>query len=156
MALRVTGTGEKVVTHLTSRSTLRLQWVSRETDGDGRPLRTRTPEESANNYHLPLPFRAAGKSYLTLGELTAEKEADGICRDRYGRTVVCLTERFPCFDSYDYLTENRYYRWWLIMEPERVTRVYSEDGRNEVYVTEDVSDLEDSCVDALRKYGYIV
>ena len=76
--------------------------------------------------------------------------------DCHGRTVISLSERFPCFDSYDYLYENRHYRWWLIIQPESITRVYAEDGRGKIYVTEDVLDLEPVCVEALKNAGLVI
>lgn len=85
-------------------------------------------------------FTAAGKPYLTTAQLTTRKdgEQDGILyrgykvpahRDLYGRRVLCFRERFPCFDEYDRMHENRYYRWYAILHDEGVTLVYTEDEK---------------------------
>ncbi len=156
MVLQVLGRGERMDSRLSSRSTLRLQWESREKDAQGQPIRTRTPEEHTRTHVLPLPFSAAGKLYSSTGSLTAKELADGTYLDCHGRRVISLAERFPCFDSYDYATENRYYRWYIIVEPERLTRVYTEDDSLQIYITDDVRDLEDNCVNALKKVGIVL
>lgn len=156
MVLQTLGRGERRDSRLSSRATQRMQWVSRETDPEGQPLRSRTPEEHTSTHLPPLPFTAAGKLYASLGGLTAQKLTDGTYLDCHGRRVISLAERFPCFDSYDYATENRYYRWYIIIEPERLTRVYTEDDIPQIYITEDVRDLEDNCVNALKTLGLVI
>jgi len=156
MALQVLGQGERTNSRLSSRSTLRLQWVSRETSTQDEPVHSRTPEEHTHTQVLPLPFTAAGKLYASVNSLTAKKLDDDTYLDCHGRRVISLAERFPCFDSYDYATENRYYRWYIIVEPERLTRVYTEDDSLQISITEDVRDLEDRCVDALKKLGLVL
>ncbi len=156
MLLRCTGQGEKIHTRLCSRSSRRVQWVSREAGADGQPLRCREPRESVRTHPVSVPFTAAGKVYSSAQSIAARRLEDGTFLDRYGRRVICLRERFPCFDSYDYANEKRCYRWYLILEPERLTRVYAEDGGGELLITEDVSMLEDCCVEELRRLGLLV
>lgn len=153
MYLTVTGTGESVCAGLSRRSSRRLMWVSAARDADGNPLRTRVPEPGDAEF-TTREFTAAGKRYASTDELT-RTESDGLFTDLHGRTVVCVTERFPCFDSYDYLYENRYYRWWLIIQPDSITRVYAEDERGTIHVTEDVLDLEADCAEVLKNLGLI-
>lgn len=156
MVLRSIGRGESVRSRLCCRATQRLEWISRETDPQGQPQRTRTPEEHTRTHLSPLPFTAAERLYTSLSGLTAHKLTDGTYLDCHGRRVISLAERFPCFDSYDYATENRYYRWYIIVEAERLTRVYTEDDSPQLYITEDVRDLEDNCVSALKELGLVL
>ena len=63
----------------------------------------------------------------------------------YGRTVLALRERFPCFDSSDLLYEHRYFRWFYLFQDGKLTCVYHTDESHTVTVTEDVLDIEDQC-----------
>ena len=154
MALTVTGPGRLVGSALCSRSSSRLMWVSRERDADGSPVRTRVPVQTVSVFDSR-SFSAAGKRYGSTAKLAPPKAVSGVYTDCHGRTVVCMTERFPCFDSYDAMCEDRKYRWWLIIEPERLTRIYAEDGQNKIYVTEDVCELENCVLPALTALGLI-
>lgn len=150
------GKGDTVRYNGYSSGTVRLKWVSRETAADGNPLRMRVPKSSTTISNKSRFFSAAGRSYYSLERLTAEKSADGTFRDSYGRVVVCVSERFPCFDSSDRLYEKRYFRWWLIVEDGKLTRVFRADESSEIHITEDVQDLEKNCVEALTKLGFFV
>lgn len=125
-------------------STVAVRWVSRARRDDGEPLRVREPHESTASYTLADGFTAAGQRYGSLQELYTEYDkTKTFCRDRYGREVLYLAERFPCFDSHDYAYEKRFYRWFFLRENDRLTRVYYEDETKKVYVTEDVQYLEE-------------
>ena len=93
-------------------------------------------------------FKAADKIYLAVAHLRANENGklDGVLyrgykvpvyQDIYGRRVLYFCERFPCFDSYDRLYENRYYHWYAIDNGGKVTLVYSEDEQPGVQVHED-------------------
>ena len=93
-------------------------------------------------------FIAAGKPYLTAAQLKANKEGelDGVLyrgykvpvyRDTHGRRVLYFRERFPCFDSYDRLHEDRHYHWYAIEEGGKVTLVYTQDEKPGAQVHED-------------------
>lgn len=85
-------------------------------------------------------FTAAGKDYAREALLKIRKtENERVFIDLYGRTVLCLCERFPCFDSYDYLYEDRYYRWYFIVHDGALTLVRTQDGRDEYTVTERIT-----------------
>ena len=132
MVLEAAGPGKRAGYKLASYSTVALRWVSRERGADGEPLRVREPHESTVKYALAGGFTAAGRRYGALSELFTEHDkTKTFCRDRYGREVLYLVERFPCFDSHDFAYENRFYR------------VYHEDETGSVYVTEDVKYLEE-------------
>ena len=93
-------------------------------------------------------FTAAGKPYLSPMQLKAKEEGelDGVqyrgfkvpvYRDTYGRRVLYFRERFPCFDVYDRMHENRYYHWHAIEHSGGVTLVYTEDEKPGAKVHED-------------------
>lgn len=115
----------------------------------------RVPEEKHKEFLYPGPFFAAGKAYVSWKELCVEQEDSGLCRDTYGREVFCMSELFPCFDSYDYANEHRYYRWFFLREKGKLTRVYYADERYKIEVTEDVAALENNCREQLQSIGWI-
>lgn len=116
-------------------STTKLQWVS----GD----MLRDPQSGKNTYNLRGGFKAAGKTYRSLQDFATGKpgKSPGTFLDIHGREILSFQERFPCFDSYDYLYENRYYRWFYIFDGSRLTEVYYADERPEIQVTEDVAEI---------------
>ena len=136
-----------------SCGTVRLEWVSRETDADGQPLRTRTPK--ALTVTVPeVGFLAAGRPYASRAQLTARKDPHGPwAKDVYGRDVLVLAERFPCFDSSDLLYEDRYFRWYFLCRDDKLTCVYHTDDTPTVTVTEDVHDLENQCWQQMKERG---
>ena len=89
-------------------------------------------------------FTIRGKVYHSLRELTHEKAEPfhssflhidtHLYRDIHGRRVLYLYERFPCFDSYDYLYENRYYNWYFIDLCGDIAIVYHEDDSKEIRI----------------------
>ena len=114
-------------------SYMALKWVS--------PEQERLPEEAKTTYCVKRGFFAAGKQYRSLQQLTATEIGKDHYRDIYGRDVIALRELFPCFDSYDYLHENRYFRWFFLREDQKLTMVYYADERDTLEVTEDVAQL---------------
>ena len=126
-----------------------IRW--KQTDGS-----VRTPEESKRNFLYPGVFWAGGRPYTSIHQLCAEKqdEQGHVCKDIYGREVFAEWERFPCFDSYDYLYENRYYRWFYIRNNDRLSCVYYTDERNKIEVTEDVKKLPERCWKAIREHKW--
>lgn len=92
-------------------------------------------------------FIAAGRPYLTPSQLKAKAdgELDGVLyrgykvpvfRDSFGRKVLYFRERFPCFDVYDSMHENRYYHWFAILHEGGVALVYIEDEKPGTQVQE--------------------
>jgi len=116
----------------------------------------RKPEESKRTLLYPGVFWAAGRPYTSIKQLCAQKldEQGHVCRDIYGREVFAEWERFPCFDSYDYLYENRYYRWFYIRSGDRLTCVYYADERKQIEITEDVKKLPERCWKAIREHKW--
>lgn len=155
MVPRETGSGKSIERSggggFTSSSTVRLEWVSREKDAEGRPLKVRRPK-NVRLYFPAVCFMAAGRPYFGLSMLAAHREQGSPwAKDAYGRDVLVLTERFPCFDSADYRNEKRYFRWYFLCRNGRLTCVYHTDGTPAVTVTEDVRDMEDDCWERMRK-----
>ena len=66
----------------------------------------------------------------------------GAFRDIYGREVLYVLKRFPCFDFYDAMYEKRFERWFLIYTGGSVTRVKYTDETDYVEVWEDAASLE--------------
>ena len=127
----------------------RLEWFDLLTQS------VRRPEPVKKEFQTGLPFRAAGKNYRNLAELTHQREEGSEwARDIYGRQVLCMEERFPCFDSYDYLYENRCYRWFYIRSGDRLTCVYYTDERKQIEITEDVKKLPERCWKAIREHKW--
>lgn len=133
---------------------VRLEWVSRQTDAEGKPLRVRVPEGISVTAQKEC-FMAAGKQYTSLSQLTAQQESKDSpwFKDVYGRDVLELKERFPCFDSYDLLNEERYFRWYFLCQDGRLICVYHTDDSPDVTVTEDVLDVEDLRWEKMEKLG---
>lgn len=156
MLLTSPGEGAGVSLGSGFRAGCKLLWVSRKKDAEGKPLSTRAPQERTQVFSIYDGFEAAGRQYKHFGELTKKKLSDNLARDRYGREVFMCWERFPCFDSFDAMYENRFYRWYFLREGDRLTRVYYADEDDEIYVTEDVENLEHNCWDEMLEQGYAV
>jgi len=131
-----------------------LWWVSEETNEEGQPVYIRESRERTVKVPAGQPFTAAEKLYGNLGQLSPENVIDGLDTDIYGRQVLCFRERFPCFDSYDYLHEHRYYRWFFILENGRLTRIYTADESGWIHITEDVENVEKNCAELLKQFGW--
>ena len=92
---------------------------------------------------LSRSFYRGRKGYPNWKALCIKCDEDGVlCKDIYGRDVFYMSERFPCFDSFDHANETRYYRWFFLKEKGKLTRVYYADERNIIQITEDVRNLE--------------
>lgn len=114
-----------------------------------------SPQETKREFRLADGFEAAGRKYSGINQLKAEKTDDGgFYRDVYGRQVFEVKERFPCFDSYDYLNEDRYYRWFYIQEDGKLCRIYYADQRENIEVTEDLAAVNRRSFKAMKENGY--
>ncbi len=116
----------------------------------------RVPQEKK----LELPylgiFKAAGKTYTGLNGLCCKKsDTEDLYYDVHGREVLCVAELFPCFDSYDYMNENRHYRWFFIREEGKLTRIYHSDTMPKIEITEDVRHVENDCLERMREMGWL-
>lgn len=117
-----------------------VDWISEETDMQGQPKICRIPEPKEYKFKLADGFRAAGMLYTSVSAMAVLPidNEKGLFKDMFGRNVLVVRERFPCFDSFDSLYENRYYRWLYIIFKGKLTCVYYAEGSDTVEVTEDV------------------
>lgn len=153
MYLRIAGPGQPVHQDLRISAGKRVEWVSEQTDEEGNPVTVRVPQEHTTQYSKTKPFSMAGKIYPNLNSFLRKRENDW-GEDLYGRQVLCLLERFPCFDSYDYMHEDRYYRWYFIREGNTLSCLYSSDGMETIRVTEDVANLEGKTWREMERCGF--
>lgn len=155
MAPEVCGSGPKLDYPRSMYSSVNLRWASLERDAEGRPVRVREPSESRRTYPVSSGFTAAGMRYRDIRQLYVEHDRyKTFCRDVYGREVLYLAERFPCFDSHDYATETRFYRWFFLRQDDRLTRIHYTDETDKIYVTEDVQYLEEGLWAQMRYHRY--
>ena len=134
MYLRRAGNGAFVSYELKGTSTEKVEWVSVETDGDGKPVTVREPNERTGEYSRKGMFCVAGKTYRNLKGFLRKQDGEW-AEDIYGRKVLCTKEKYPCFDSYDYQNETRYFRWYFIREGDSISQVFVSDDRDKIYVT---------------------
>lgn len=134
-----------------------IDWISQETDGQGQPLRNHIPKPKKEIFPKFIGFCAAGRCYFSLKALTAVviDENKGLYKDIFGRRVLAVKERFPCFDSYDYQYEKRYYRWFYLIYKNRLTCVYYEDESNVIEVTKDVRLIKERTWKAMVDAGVL-
>ena len=115
----------------------------------------RIPEAPEEKVFQGSQFSAAGKSYSSWQQLCAEQTVEPYAFiDKYGRQVFAYKELFPCFDSYDYLNENRYYRWFYILEADRLSCVYLADDRGSIKVTEEGRMIKDDAWKAMQETNW--
>lgn len=155
MIMESCGSGDWVRHPGYSCASVKLRWVSHTGGSNAAPAEARIPTEHTEIFPVGKSFTAAGKRYKNLRQLFARTDEKCTwCRDKYGREVLYLRERFPCFDSFDAMDESRFYRWFFLREGGRLTRIYYMDGGFEVHVTEDVENLEWSCWEKMQELDY--
>ena len=76
-------------------------------------------------------------------------------QDIHGRDVLDMKERYPCFDSYDFATENRYFHWFLILTEDTMSQVYYDDGNARCEITEDVERLPHTAYSTVKFWHYL-
>lgn len=153
MYLRRMGSGERFDHELGIYSTEKVEWISGETDETGNPAETRQPEQHTRTYSKWCGFSLAGKPYWNLKHFLRKQEGEW-GEDAYGRTVFCTKERYPCFDSFDALYEDRYFRWYFIREGNSLSQLFVADDRNKIYVTEDLGNIERWAWERMKAAGF--
>lgn len=153
MYLHRVGSGSMVRYELTSRPTEKVEWVSLEADENGKPLVVREPNESTREYSREGKFTLAGKTYKDLNHFL-RKTNDEWAEDIYGRRVLCTKERYPCFDSDDYLYETRYFRWYFVQKGASISLLFVSDDRDKIYATEDVQNVDSWAWDRMKANGF--
>ena len=119
------------------------------------PNGMRTPSPAEREFSVPGMFLAGGLPYLFTRQLLLIPTGKGVYRDGYGRKVFAYKERFPCFDSYDYKHEKRYYHWAYLTHWNRLICVYFEDGDRCAEVTVDVDEVPGEHFEAMVKAGLV-
>ena len=86
-------------------------------------------------------FTAAGKTYLFEGQLKMLRihPTEPIYRDFFGRRVLLIHERYPCFDEFDRMYENRYFHHYYIETDEGFVQVVTADDQDEIRVLKTIS-----------------
>lgn len=153
MVLRRIGKDGVIRYESTSDFAETIQWVSLETDRDGNPVRVRDPEETTTIYRRNDELTVAGKTYPNFQSFLKHQEGQW-GEDLYGRKVFCIRKKFPCFDSYDYLHEDRYFRWCFLRNGNSLTRVFSTDERDKIYVSEDLRHVESWAWEQMQDTGF--
>lgn len=154
MTLQAVGWTDMVKYNTLSYSAVGVQWISQETEEDGSTRRTRQPQEHTTCY-TGFPIQAAGKTYRDLRQLTCGKKGHyRLYRDVHDRLVFQMVKPFPCFDEFDAMCETRMYRWYFLRENGRLTRIFTADDSDEIYVTEDVARLESFVWEHMKQWGY--
>lgn len=112
-----------------------VEWIGLEDSNQVRKP-SQQPKRSSRD-----GFTAAGRHYQSVRELKAKiiNASQRLYEDAYGRTVIDVRERYACFDAQDYQTENRYVHWYLLLQADRLSCVYFDDGTGEVIVVDDAA-----------------
>ena len=117
----------------------------------------RIPRQDASRPLGP-GYVIGGKQYQYISDLTVKTvdEERRLYQDIHGRYVLDLKERYPIFDSYDAATENRYYHWYLVLDVDRMSMVYYDDGSaGKDEIVEDIQKLPDSPFRILNIWHYL-
>ncbi|MBR5287046.1 MAG: hypothetical protein IKU34_00455 [Clostridia bacterium] len=118
---------------------LKLIGCTMENGKQDKRAEQKSDEAEKKPVRKPL-FVAAGKEYYSEKQLTMLRVhlLENIYRDCYGRRVLLIDERYPTFDSYDALYEDRYYHHYYIETPEGFTHVRTADDQPEIPVWEGI------------------
>ncbi len=120
------------------------------------PAGVREPRPEEKEYKRPLPFKAGTFPYLHPRQLLAIPVGEkGVYRDGYGQKVFTCKERYPCFDSADFLHEKRYYHWVYLTGGGKLVCVYYDDDDRLVTVTEDVAKVPGEHFKAMEEAGLV-
>lgn len=105
---------------------------------------SRIPQPCTYKYSLRDGFQIGDVKYRSFSELRDKvlNEERHLYQDTHGRIFAEVRKRFPCFDSFDYANENRFYHWLYLTENGKISLVYYEDEREDITVTEDISKIE--------------
>ena len=131
-----------------------VRWVQKKETGYEE---VRLPKQKIIKPSLFVSFTVDGKQYPHITDLCAE-DIDAKRRhfqDIFGQDVLDMKERYPCFDSYDFATENRYFHWYLILSEARMSQVYYDDGNRTGEITEDIEKLHYTAYSTLNFWHYL-
>ena len=152
MVMQSAGGAGRIVYDRESYLTECLHWVSL-----CDPSRIRVPEEKTRRFRAGEGFTAAGKQYSRLSQLREKRVPEEFCwyQDIYGREVFYICKRkYIAMDVYDTMYDTRSYRWYFIREDQKLTRIYHDDESVNIYVTEDVREVEYDIWREMRNHKY--
>lgn len=145
-----TGNSKLVSYGLVSRRGVEICWKNKSD-----PSYSRIPRENSTEISLHEPFIAAGKNYKDYKDfMTAVKK--NIEAENTFPVFAFFAERFPCFDSYDYATEDRYHQFTFIMEDGSISRVYHSTDSPTVTLTRDVQFVDYAFLNVLEAQGLFI
>lgn len=135
------------------RNTRFVDWVS----PDGGTQTVRTPQPCTCKYSLLNGFRVGAMEYRCVEQLWSKAldEDRYIYQDIHGHIVAEVSERFPCFDSYDYINEHRYYHWFYLIEGGKLWHIYYADDHDEISVTEDADEIDGYVWSSMVRLGWV-
>lgn len=155
MILRAGGNGPGLDYPGCYHGSTKVEWVSREVNEAGEPVKLRIPEENTKTIPVTESFTLLGKRYPDIRSiLSIMDESRNWCRDVYGREVLYIRELFPCFDSYDYANEYRHFHWFFLRQDGKLARIQYTDERDVLHITEDVASVENKCWRKMEELGY--
>ena len=147
------------------------QWKPEFQDVPPRtPRLTRMPQEKTTVCQVGQPFLLQGKQMEGPEQLMAEVEKEwiwkrdpwgyhgvaGMYRDCYGRKVVGITERFETFDIYDKMYDDRFYRYFYLVEGFTMNNVFFADGAKTFVVREDAASIRRVDLGVIRECGWLL
>ena len=132
-----TGNSKLVSYGLISRRGVEICWKNKSD-----PSYSRIPRENSTEISLHEPFIPAVKKNI---------EAENTFP-----VFAFFAERFPCFDSYDYATEDRYHQFTFIMEDGSISRVYHSTDSPTVTLTRDVQFVDYAFLNVLEAQGLFI
>lgn len=87
-------------------------------------------------------FTAGGKTYRNESQLTMLRIHffENIFLDCFGRKVILVDERYPCFDEFDRMHEDRYFHHYYIKTNDGYAHVRTADDQDEIVVNGPISE----------------
>lgn len=135
----------------------------------GIPVGVFLTKNQYQSYKTGEAFVAAGKRYTSAADLRASGEETiwerdsygfhemvGQFRDIYGRKVFYIAERFPAYDYYDRVYDDRFQRYYYLFVKGKLTQISFADSSDHFYVTEDVGEVETSQWTKLKQQYWII
>ena len=153
MVMQPSGGAGRIIYDSESYLTECLHWVSSHD-----PSQIRVPQEKTRRFRTGEGFTAAGKEYRWLSELRKKRVPDGTYswyQDIYGREVFVVAKlKYFAMDIHDVMHDTRCFRWYFIRDGLKLTRIYHDDESYNIYVTEDVREVEYDVWREMKNHRY--
>ena len=134
-----------------------VEWIASPEDLSDETALQRLPQPQVYVYQMKDGFSVMGRDYTSISQLTSQKaeENSPFYIDAWGRRVLWLCERFPCFDEFDYEHENRYYNWFYLCGDGVLWHVFYADGSEYISVTRDVNLIDSTVWHRLKDWDIV-